>query len=99
MKTEETIEALERLAALSLKEEEREAAGEDLMKMRSFFDTLNTLDTEGTEPLTDLFPRANVFREDVVTNGNGRDATLQNAPEAEGGGIVVPRTFSAGGAP
>ena len=35
----------------------------------------------------------NVFREDVVTNGDMREQILLNAPEERDGMFVAPRTF------
>ena len=59
----------------------------------SYIDTLNELDTSGVEPMSHVFPVNNVFREDVVTNGDDREEILANAPEAKEGAFVVPKTF------
>ena len=48
--------------------------------MLDYIDTLNELDTAGIEPMSHVFPVQNVFREDVVTNGDNKEATLANAP-------------------
>ena len=48
-------------------------------KMLDYIDTLNELDTDGIEPMSHVFPVKNVFREDVVTNGDGSAETLANA--------------------
>jgi len=34
----------------------------------------------------------NVFREDVVKNGDDRDSILENAPESKDGAFKVPKT-------
>ena len=39
------------------------------------------------------FPVNNVFREDVVVNGDDRENILKNAPEQKDGAFVVPKTF------
>ena len=54
-------------------------------------DTLE-LDTTGVEPMSHVFPVNNVMREDVVTNGDGSEATLANAPECNESGFIVPKT-------
>ena len=54
---------------------------------------MNELDTSGVEPMSHVFPVHNVFREDVVTNGDEREEILANAPEAKEGAFVVPKTF------
>ena len=66
---------------------------EYVAKMLDYIDTLNELDTSGVEPMSHVFPVHNVFREDVVTNGDEREEILANAPEAKEGAFVVPKTF------
>ena len=66
---------------------------EDMANMLDYIDTLNELDTSGVEPMSHVFPVNNVFREDVVTNGDDREEILANAPEAKEGAFVVPKTF------
>ena len=43
--------------------------------------------------ISDVFPVNNVFREDVVTNGDGSKDTLANAPVMKDGGFKVPKTI------
>ena len=62
-------------------------------RMLDYIDQMNALDTEGIEPMSHAFPVENVLREDMVTNGDMRDALLANAPEEKDGMFVVPRTF------
>ena len=78
--SDETIEYVGILAKLELSEEEKLAARSDMERMLDYIDTLNELDTEGIEPMSHVFPVNNVFREDVVTNGDGSKDTLKNAP-------------------
>ena len=53
---------------------------------------LNTLDTEGVEPMSHIFPIHNVFREDVVENDDEHEKILANAPAAKDGAFKVPKT-------
>ena len=76
-----------------LSDEEKEQAKKDMANMLDYIDTLNELDTSGVEPMSHVFPVNNVFREDVVTNGDDREEILANAPEAKEGAFVVPKTF------
>ena len=62
--------------------------------VRCYIDKLKELDTEGVEPMSHVFPVNNVFREDVVTNGDGSADTLANAPVKKDGGFKVPKTIS-----
>ena len=61
--------------------------------MLDYIDQLNELDTTGVEPMSHVFPVYNVFREDVVTNGDDRENMLKNAPEQKDGAYKVPKTF------
>ena len=86
------MENVEILAKLALTEEEREKAKEKMQEMLDYVDKLNELDTEGIEPLAHTFSVGNVFREDVVTNNDDRDAMLANAPGCKEGQYQVPKT-------
>ncbi len=88
-----TIEYVGILAKLELSEEEKEAAKKDMGRMLDYIDQLNELDTSGVEPMSHVLPMRNVFREDVVTNGDGREDILINAPERKEDMFVVPKTF------
>ena len=89
--SDETIEYVGILAKLELSDEEKEEAKADMEKMLDYIDTLNELDTTGIEPMSHVFPVNNVFREDVVTNGDGREETLENAPQRKEDSFEVPR--------
>ncbi len=91
--SDETIEYVGILAKLELSDEEKEQAKKDMANMLDYIDTSNELDTSGVEPMSHVFPVNNVFREDVVTNGDDREEILANAPEAKEGAFVVPKTF------
>ena len=78
--SDETIEYVGILAKLELSDEEKEAAKKDMGRMLDYIDKLGELDTTGVEPMSHVFPVQNVFREDVVTNGDESEQTLANAP-------------------
>lgn len=90
--SDETIEYVGILAKLELSEEEKEHAKKDMGSMLDYIDKLNELDTTGVEPMSHVFPVQNVFREDVVTNGDGHEAALANAPEEKEQSFKVPKT-------
>ena len=91
--TDETIEYLGILAQLELSPEEKKQARQDMGRMLDYIDQLKELDTEGVEPLSHVLSVENVMREDVVTNGDMREALLANAPEEKDGMFTAPRTF------
>ena len=88
---DETIENVCILAKLSLSDEAK--AKEDMQKMLDYVEKLDELDTDGVEPLSHIFGDQNVFREDVVTNGDNKEAMLANAPKAKEGQYQVPKTI------
>ena len=88
--TDETIEYLGILAKLEITEDEKERAKKDISDMLDYVEILKGLDTKNVEALSHTFPIHNVFREDVVVNGDDRTAILQNAPEQKDGCYKVP---------
>lgn len=91
--SDETMEYVGILAKLEISGEEAQAAKKDMEAMLDYIDKLNELDTSGIEPMSHVFPVSNVFREDVVTNGDGSADTLKNAPSRKNGGFMVPKTI------
>ena len=91
--TNETVLYAAALAKLHLDEAEIASAKEDMQKMLDHVDLLNDLDTTDIEPMSHVFPLSNVFREDVVTGTDEREAMLANAPEADDDQFVVPITI------
>ncbi len=91
--SDETIEYVGILAKLELSDEEKEQAKSDMGRMLDYIDKLGELDTTDVEPMSHVFPVQNVFREDVVTNGDDREQLLSNAPQEKDGMFMAPRTF------
>ena len=90
--SDETIEYIGILAKLELSGQEKEQARSDMGRMLDYIDRLGELDTSDVEPVSHVFPVHNVFREDVVENGDDRENMLKNAPEQKDGTYVVPIT-------
>ena len=91
--SDETIEYVGILAKLELSDDEKEQAKKDMGSMLDYIDKLGELDTGDVEPMSHVFPVKNVFREDVVTNGDTREDLLRNAPGEKDGMFMAPRTF------
>lgn len=90
---EEIMENVCILAKLTLTEEEKKAAMQDMQRMLDYVEKLKELDTDAVDPLTHIFADENVFREDVVTNGDDREAMLANAPKSKDWQYQVPKTI------
>lgn len=91
---DETIDYVGILAKLELSAEEKEQAKKDMTNMLEYVSKLNELDTENVVAMSHAFPVNNVFREDVVTNGDDRENLLANSPEQKDGCYKVPKTFN-----
>ena len=89
---EKLVDYLEVLSRLKLDTKQKKSLSEDLCKIIGYIDTLSELDTTGIEPLSHSFPTCNIFRDDIVENGDIRQDVLSNAPEAKAGQFVVPKT-------
>ncbi len=87
--TEDTIDAVARLARLSLTREERTRFARELEAIVAWADSLHTLDTEGVPPLRHADDDA--LREDAPRDGLPRELALEPAPDQAEGLFRVPR--------
>ncbi len=92
MISDETIDYVGILAKLELSPDEKEQAKLDMGNMLDYIDKLSELDTEGVEPMSHIFSVNNVFREDIVINGDDHTEMIKNAPEEKNGSFKVPKT-------
>ena len=90
--TDETIDYVAALAKLQLNEEQKTKAKIDLESILSYMNHMNELNTDDIQPMSHAFPITNVYREDVVTNGDNREELLANAPVKKDGCFLVPKT-------
>ena len=88
----EDVEYIAHLAHLRFTDEEMLDCQKKLGSILGYMQELRNIDTTGVEPTTHVLPLTNVFREDVVTNGDERDKILLNAPEQKDGAFKVPKT-------
>lgn len=90
--TTQTVDELSRLAHLSLSGEEKAAMAAQLEEVVGYMEVLNRLDTDGVEPVSYVFPVKNVIRQDKAAPSEDRAELLKNAPAADGGMFLVPKT-------
>ena len=84
---------IENLSKLSLTEEERVKAMDEMDKLINYIDKNSELKTDGVEPLVNVFPISNVLREDeVVINEDAEEKTIANGPAIKDNMFVVPKT-------
>lgn len=82
------IERIAKLAALQIKEEEKEEIRKKMNAILKMVDHLPVLDQEDNLLKKDECMR---LREDVVDSSTPRDELLKNAPELQAGCVVVPK--------
>lgn len=90
--TPDLIKYLEKLARITLTEDEEKKVGNELQDILTYIDMLNELDTDGVEAMSHCFPVTNVMREDEVQPSMSEDEIVANAPESQDGCFVVPKT-------
>lgn len=90
--TPDLIKYLESLARITLTEDEEKKVGAELQDILTYINMLNELDTQGVEAMSHCFPITNVMREDEVQPSMTPDEITANAPEAQDGCFVVPKT-------
>lgn len=85
------VRHIAKLARIAMDEREIEALVPELNNILGWIEQLEEVNTDGVEPLAAVIPAKLAFREDVITDGDCRDAVLANAPAAEHGFFAVPR--------
>ena len=86
-----TVEKIARLARLRVPEERKEPIAQELNHILSWIEELNTVDTEGVEPLASVTGHKLPMRVDEVSDGDIAERVLANAPEEASGFFVVPK--------
>jgi aspartyl-tRNA(Asn)/glutamyl-tRNA(Gln) amidotransferase subunit C len=85
------VARIARLARIRVTDEEKTNLAAELSQVMAWVDELQTVDTEGVEPLTSVVGARLKTRPDIVTLNVTRDEVLANAPEAMAGFFTVPK--------
>jgi aspartyl-tRNA(Asn)/glutamyl-tRNA(Gln) amidotransferase subunit C len=91
--TLEDVEHVANLARLRFSDEEKKTLMNQLNKILEYMEKLNKLDTSNVEPLAQVIPLSNVFREDVVKPSNPVSEVLKNAPAKTDKFFKVPKVI------
>ena len=89
----EQVRHIAKLARIAMSDEEIERLAPELNNILDWVEQLAEVNTEGVEPLTAVIDLKLRLRDDVVNDGNIRDAILANAPEAQHGFFAVPKVI------
>ncbi|HVF83535.1 MAG TPA: Asp-tRNA(Asn)/Glu-tRNA(Gln) amidotransferase subunit GatC [Sphingomicrobium sp.] len=88
-----TVRHIAKLARLKMSDAEVEALVPELNNILGWVEQLGEVDTDGVEPLTAVIDQKLRLRDDVVNDGDVRDAVLANAPDAQHGFFAVPKVI------
>ncbi|HEU5284885.1 MAG TPA: Asp-tRNA(Asn)/Glu-tRNA(Gln) amidotransferase subunit GatC [Sphingomicrobium sp.] len=91
--TPEQVRHIARLARIAMSDAEIAALAPELNNILGWVEQVGEVDTEGVEPLTAVIDQKLRLRDDVVTEGDCREAVLANAPAAEHGFFAVPKVI------
>lgn len=86
-----TVKKVASLARIAISDSDAERLVPELNNILGWIEQLGEVDTSSVEPMTAVIPNTLRLREDVVTEGQQRDAVLQNAPQGEHGFFTVPK--------
>ena len=89
----EQVRHIAKLARIAMSDAEIAALVPELNAIIGWVEQLAEVDTDGVEPLTAVIDQKLRLRDDVVTDGNIRDAVLANASAAEHGFFAVPKVI------
>ena len=89
----DTVRHVAKLARIAMSDAEVDALVPELNNILGWVDQLAAVDTDGVEPLTAVIDQKLRLRDDVVNDGNVRDAILLNAPDAQHGFFAVPKVI------
>lgn len=88
------IRRFESMVKLTLTEQERTKAQDNLSQLTRDFTGLEDIDTSQTIPLVTVLDIKNVMKEDAVSKFAPREALLANAPQEHDGYFQVPKTLA-----
>lgn len=88
--TNELVSNLANLSKLSFDENGTSEIRNDLQKMVGFIEQLQSVDTNGIEPLLHMGDAVNILRQDQVQGSIERKVALLNAPLADDAFFKVP---------
>jgi aspartyl-tRNA(Asn)/glutamyl-tRNA(Gln) amidotransferase subunit C len=88
--TKDVIEHVAHLGRLELDQEEVELYTKQIGDILVYMEALNALDTDNIEPTSHPVSVVCPLRDDVVVESFTTEASLQNAPQAQGSFFRVP---------
>ena len=90
---QKTVRHVAKLARIAMSDDEVDALVPELNQILGWVEHLAEVNTDGVEPLTAVIDQQLRLRDDVVNDGDVRDAVLANAPDAQHGFFAVPKVI------
>ena len=87
------VQKIAHLARLSLSEDESKQYQESITSVLTLVEQMQSVNTDGVEPLCNPLEMTQRLREDTVTESNQRDSYLAIAPQSEKGLYLVPQVI------
>ena len=88
------VRKVAQLSRLQLSDDQVEIYAEQLEKILTYVEQLQSIDTENIPPTTRAVEVVNVLREDIVQKTADREAILDQAPSREGDFFRVPKILA-----
>ena len=85
------VRRIAHLARIEISDDEAQRTLAQLTDIFAMIERMQAVDTDGIEPMADPLGGSQRLRDDVVTEGDQRDAAMVNAPEQLNGLFIVPR--------
>lgn len=90
--TSDNVRKIARLSRLYVEDDRLQPLADELNGILGWIEQLNEVDIEGVAPMTSAVDVKAPLRADDITDGGVRDKVLGNAPKADDGFFVVPRS-------
>ncbi len=87
----DTVKNIALLARIRVADETLEPLAQELSAIIGWMEQLAEVDTDGVAPMTSVTETIPDLREDVVNDGDRRDAVLANAPDGVDAFYTVPK--------
>ena len=92
--TDEIVDHIAHLARLEFIGEDKKEIKKDLEKIIAFMGQLNTVNTDGVEPLIFMSDSVNVLREDIAQITISKEQALKNAPKKDSDYFRIPKVLT-----
>ena len=86
-----TVAKIAHLARIKLPEEAVPSMQQELSSILTWVEQLETVDTDGVEPMTSVAHQGLQRRDDSVADGGYPERVLANAPDSQAGFYAVPK--------